>query len=492
MHIIKAKMKTKQYRTLIIITITFLAAGPAMTQHPDDSLLKYIEISAKNNPAVNQKLYEYKAALKRIPQAGSLPDPELTAGIFLRPMELVNGNQAADLRLMQMFPWFGVLRSAKDEMSLMAKARYESFMDAGLQVSYDVQRIWYELYRIRKNISVSEQNLELLRSLENLAVVKFQSASGSMPGSPTSNPTEMMQSSANPPMAGVSGMSSMVQNQPPQSPVTSMQSASAMQQASMGSDPGISGLTDIYQIRIESAELAAKIEGLRDLDRATAAKFNSYLNRSPESSVFTPGSLDPDTLFLPVLPVSDTILKSSPMLGMLDYEIQSVEARRKMIRGMGYPMVGLGINYSIIGSSSMSVSGMNGKDMVMPMLSVTLPVYRKKYKAMAAEADLLKSAAINDYASAANTLQAEVYMALQQYNDAKRRIRLYKYQAGLASKSLGITIKSYSASAASLSELLRIRQQTYDYELKVSEALADLNTSVALLKRLTASSGSIN
>jgi hypothetical protein len=63
---------------------------------------------------------------------------------------------------------------------------------------------------------------------------------------------------------------------------------------------------------------------------------------------------------------------------------------------------------------------------------------------------------------------------------------LYDYQSQLASKSLDITIRSFSASAASLTDLLRIRQQTFDYELKESEAQADLNTAVALLKRLMA------
>ncbi len=36
---------------------------------------------------------------------------------------------------------------------------------------------------------------------------------------------------------------------------------------------------------------------------------------------------------------------------MLDFEKQSLEARKKMVTRMGYPMVGLGINYSVIGKS---------------------------------------------------------------------------------------------------------------------------------------------
>ena len=92
-------------------------------------------------------------------------------------MELVNGNQVADLRLMQMFPWFGVLRYGKDEMSLMAKAKFELFRDAKLQVCYDVQRTWYELYKVQKDISISEKNIEILKLIERLALVRFKSAS---------------------------------------------------------------------------------------------------------------------------------------------------------------------------------------------------------------------------------------------------------------------------------------------------------------------------
>ncbi len=80
---------------------------------------------------------------------------------------------------------------------------------------------------------------------------------------------------------------------------------------------------------------------------------------------------------------------------MLEFEKQSLEARKKMVTAMGYPMVGLGLNYSLIGKNEMSTSSMNGKDMIMPMVTVTLPIYRKKYNAMNNEADLLKTATIS-------------------------------------------------------------------------------------------------
>lgn len=150
--------------------------------------MSYLEISAKNNPAVLQKYYEYQAALQKVPQVGSLPDPELSVGIFLSPMELVSGNQVADIRLMQMFPWFGVLKSGKDEMSLMANAKFESFRDAKLQTYFDVERTWYELFKLNQNIAISEKNLDILKSLERLSIAKFQaSAKGGASSSSNSN-----------------------------------------------------------------------------------------------------------------------------------------------------------------------------------------------------------------------------------------------------------------------------------------------------------------
>ena len=88
--------------------------------------------------------------------------------------------------------------------------------------------------------------------------------------------------------------------------------------------------------------------------------------------------------------------------------------------------------------------------------------------------------------AAANSLQTEYYQAMQLYQDAQRRTKLYADQYRLASKTLDILFKSFASSSASLTDILRVRQQTLDYEYKQIEAIADYNTSIAWLKRLMA------
>jgi len=466
-------MKTT-FKYYILLTGWIILSFSAHAQ--SDSLTYYLELSAKNNPSVLQKFTEYQAALQKVPQVGSLPDPELNLGVFLSPMELVGGKQVADIRLMQMFPWFGVLKNAKDEMSLMAKAKFESFREAKLQLFYDVQRTWNELQKVQQAIRINEKNLEILHSIERLSLVKFKTASASggvsSGGSVTSG---ISQSSA----SGSSGMNTMGGNAG-----TSTPQASAMSASPMASSGG-SGLADIYRIQMETGELENSIALFKNQHQTIAARFNNYLNRKPQSTVTLPDKLDADSLGLTISVIADSMLQNSPMLGMLEYEQQSLEARKLMVTKMGYPMVGLGVNYSLIGKDINSMSpDMNGVDMIMPMMTITLPIYRKKYKAMQEEVELMKTANKQGYQATANLLQTEYYEAIQLYQDARRRMKLYDNQHELADKSLNILMKSFSVSGSGLTDVLRIRQQALDYELKKIEAISDNNTAIAWLKRL--------
>ncbi len=478
----------KSYNQFLLLYIYFLLFPLISLSSQSDSLKKYLEIAARNNPAVLQIFAEYQAATRKILQAGSLPDPRLDIGVFMTPMELIGGKQVADMKLMQMFPWFGVLKNAKDEMSLMAKAKFELFRDTKLKVYYDVQRTWYALFMVRKEISIYEKNIEIIRVIEKLALTKYKAPASGGGGPVSIQPGMQTQTNPGASSNAGSGMLEMGDNQSGQGTSLSGQVTGSMKPGSMASSADVSGLTDLYRIQIEAGDLKNNIANLKNKEQTIIAQFNSYLNRSPAAHVYTGEILVADTLDLDLSVVSDSIQENNPMLSMISYENEAYQAGKKMATGMGYPMVGLGLNYSVIGRSDMSASSMNGNDMLMPMISVTLPVYRKKYNAMREEADLLSQSGSQNYQNTSNSLNTEYYSAIQLYQDAKRRIELYEDQYMLASKSFEILLKSFSASVVSLTDVLRVRQQTLEYELKQVEAITDLNTAKALLIRLMANS----
>lgn len=451
-----------------------------------DSLYEYMRIAGENNPLVMQRLNEYRASLEKVQQVGALPDPEVTTGIFLSPMELISGNQVAEISLMQMFPWFGVLKNSKDEMSLMALADYEAFRDARSELYYNVQRTWYQYYLLKEEIRIAEKNTALLHTIERLALTRFKLAPGARTSTGSSGPSMQPGNSGS---SGVTqgGMSTMGSSKGNTGQVLSQ--GNSMQGSSMPANSSSGSLSDLYRIQIEIADLENNIAILKNSLNTVRAQFNALLNRPLNLTVHVPDTMAAGSLDVSLDAIADSVLRNNPMLTMIEYEQQSLESRRLMNARMGYPMVGVGLNYSVINESMMSASEMNGTDMIMPMVKLTLPVYRKKYRAMQQEAVLLKTASENNYQATANSLRAEIYSAVQSYLDAQRLMELYRNQHILAQKSLDLMIKDFSASGAALTDILRIRQQTLDYEFKQAEALAMYNTSIAYIRRLMASNG---
>ncbi len=228
------------------------------------------------------------------------------------------------------------------------------FRDAKLQVYYDVQRTWYELYKIRKDISISEKNIEILKVIERLALVRFKSASLENQGtSSQSSATSSVRTATT--GTGTSGMQSMGGGQT-NTGSAGMNQGSSMQPGTMGSSAGNFGLSDIYRIQIESGDLENNIALLRNQQNSIMAEFNTFLNRPVTSPVFTYENITSDSIEFALTAVPDSMLANNPMLGMLDFEKQSLESRGKMVTRMGYPMLGLGINYSVMGKNAMSVS----------------------------------------------------------------------------------------------------------------------------------------
>lgn len=475
------KQYIKQF-ILLIATLSGFVSGNAQ-----DSLSYYLEQSALNNPGVKAKYLEYSAALEKVPQASSLPDPELQFGYFIKPMQLLMGNQVADIRLMQMFPWFGVLKAAKDEASKMAVAKFESFRDAKDELYFNVKSSYYQVYRTIYEIGIAKKNLDILKSLEQIVLVKF-STGGAGSSSGNSGPVP---AGSNNSSQGSSGMSSgsMTNQSMGSGSISSSANKPVMASSGggMGSSMGGSGKNDmvnLLRVQIEIHELENKLALSQDQLTTDKVSFNRYLNRAPSSEVFTGDSLTEVPLPSDILTLADSLV-NHPMVKMYEAESEANSAKLAMITRMGYPMVGLGLNYSVIQKRDGVPPMMNGNDMTMPMISLTLPIYRKKYKAMRHEAEFMREAATVSAENVTNNLRVNFQETMQSLNDAERRTKLYTDQAMLADKSVQLLITSFSASGSDFEEVLRMEQQLLDYQFKKVEAVVDKNTSIARLVYLT-------
>ncbi|MDR3194359.1 MAG: TolC family protein [Tannerella sp.] len=487
-------MKRTNSILLGILLISFAARGQG------DSLSRYLEAAARNSPGIQAAFHAYEASLQRAPQMGALEDPRLDIGFFLQPMELVDGRQIAQFQFMQMFPWFGTRKAARTEAQQMAKMAWEQFRETRDNLFFEVSAQWYALCRLQQQLVNGRQQREWLAQLENLAIHRFSSgisapggaSTGSRETATAGNPSTASAGA----MAGMGGGATATAPPPAADGMGSGNMAGGMTGAPSGS------MVDVLRIRLEMAEAENTVESLCSEIAAAKARFNALLNRPVSAAVVLPDTLRRDGDVPDMETVVQRLAEQNPMLGMLREESLAWTAREEMTRRMGYPMFGIGLQYMLIGrtpaaapavpvnggmnaaAAPSAMNGMNGKDMAMPMISLTLPLYRDKYRAAQRENRYRRQAVQAQYAETLNRLEADARQEKHFLDEAARKIILYRRQTQLVQSTHELLLREFAAGKVDLGAVIQVQRQLSDYRQKEVEAVAAFNTRAAAIRKM--------
>ena len=401
------------------------------------SLEDYLQIAAENNPAVKASFAKYSASLERIPQVGTLPDPELSFGFYLKDMATLMGDQKMNFSLMQRLPWFGELQANKDEASLMALASFQEFEAVKYDLFYEVKAAYYQLHLLYHHERIAIENLDLLKSMERLALNKFK-----------------------------------------------------------GGTPGVNGkMSDVLRVQSKLKEVETLKVQFEDDYNALLVRFNLLLNRPEDAKVNVDTSFLRKELPLNKEVVLDSILKANPNLKKLEAEGAAFQKRGEAAKLEGLPSFGVGLNFMINSPRMPSGSiesemgyrpGGMGNNMVMPMVSMSLPIYRGKYKAAQKEAAQYRRAADHQKENVRNALKQEWDELYRAIREAERNKKLYEDQVVLLKKTYELMLADYSNAEGSFEELLTVQRQLLDFEMKMAEETVSKLMAIAKLETLMA------
>ena len=358
------------------------------------TLKDYLVIVAQNNPEVKAAYSEFEAAMQKSPQVSSLPDPSLTMSAFGTMIETRLGGQEARFTIMQMFPWFGTLAAKENAANLMAEASFQKYVDTKNEVFLNIKKMYAELYELNQMIQLEEKNLQILDTYRDLSLSKFKSGKGAM--------------------------------------------------------------VDVVRIDIKRSESSTNIQLLKDQNQPLQIGFNSMLNRDINEFINIPDFLPADEIEISMK--RDSLFAKNPKLLQLEKQKASYQAQQIIAKKEGYPMIGLGVDYSIISKRDVPDLEMNGQDAIMPMVTLTLPIFRKKYKAAQKEAELMVQATTYEKQAVENNLQASYSMANYNLLKAKRLKDLYKNQLESTGQAIKLLLAAYSNSGTDFEEILSMNQ----------------------------------
>jgi outer membrane protein TolC len=218
--------------------------------------------------------------------------------------------------------------------------------------------------------------------------------------------------------------------------------------------------------------------------RPLHTQLNRLLNREDTISIRIPDSvlLNPPVNGFPV----DSLFADNPRLSEWDQLIRSAKASERAAIKSGMPRFGAGLDYIIVGERTDASPPGNGQDAIMPMVSVSLPIFRKKYEAAKKEARLMQSAYSLKKAETANMLAAGYEMAWFEWEKANEMLALYKTQTQQTQQAIDLLLHAYSQSGANFEEILRLQQDLLKYELATAAATTDYLLALAKIDFITA------
>ena len=373
-------------------------------------LIDYLERAQSANPQLQAFDQRYRAAMQRIPQVSALPDPVFQVTNFVESVQTRTGPQENIFMLSQKIPWFGKLGRQEDAASAEAEALWYVYQSQHLSLARRVSQAFFEYGYIKEAIRLTEENRDLLQSLEPIVQTKVE---------------------------------------------------------------GGADLNPLLRLKVEIGKVDDQLQSLKQRRIAQSAGIAKLL-ALPDSEVLPwPHWEPPDVVSLDGLSLAKSIEASNPDLEMLRRKVSSATVRREIAKLESYPDFSLGVNYIQIGEPGTAVSDA-GKDAWGVTVAVNIPIWFEKYQSARSEAFATQRALENELTNRFNELRADLSASMALLDDANRRLQLYGDELlSLAKQAVENSRTSYESGRTGILEVIDSERSLLDLQLLYWRAAAD-------------------
>ncbi|WP_026450189.1 TolC family protein [Aequorivita capsosiphonis] len=229
---------------------------------------------------------------------------------------------------------------------------------------------------------------------------------------------------------------------------------------------GKASAVDVLRLQIRQNELQQEKDVLIQQNKGIQAAMNSLLNRDFDKivTVVSPMEIPEDDNFY-----SYETLSVNPELLKYDKLYESVEQSELLNQKENGPMIGFGVEYINQENSPMITSSF--KDMVMPMFSVSIPIFNKKYKSQSRQNELRKQEIQSQKEERLNSLKADLSKAISQRNQSRIKFNTLGKNLKQAEDAEEILIKNYETGTIDFNDVLDIQELQLKFQMSQIESI---------------------
>lgn len=401
----------------LLIALIFVLA----TQHlaSAQQVQSYIQEAESNSPAIQAYNLRHNIAEEKVNEANWIPNTEFSAGYFVSEPETRTGAQRARFSARQMLPWFGTITARENYASSMADAEYVEIVIAKRKLALSVAQSYYTLYDLTAKQKVLEENIQLLKTYEKLALTSVE--------------------------------------------------------------VGKASAVDVLRLQIRQNELQQQKEVLDEAYLGAQNVFNKLLNREATTVVTVSKEL--------LLPSEEFVYTANaftlhPELLKYDKLYESIAQSELLNQAERNPMIGFGLDYVPVSERPDLNFNDNGKDIFMPMISVSIPVFNKKYDSKSKQNELKQLEITAQKENRLNVLESAFAKAISQRNQARITYNTQNKNLKQARNAEEILIKNYETGTIDFNDVLDIQELQLKFQINQISAISTYYTQSAVINYL--------
>ncbi len=244
---------------------------------------------------------------------------------------------------------------------------------------------------------------------------------------------------------------------------------------------GKASAVDVLRLQMRQNDLNQSKAVLQQQFLAEQTAFNKLLNRDKNTAVNVVSELE--------IPLDDSTINTDslqfhPELIKYDKLYQSVEKSELLNQKESSPMIGFGLDYvNVAQRPNMNFSD-NGKDIIMPMVSLSIPIFNKKYKSKTKQNEIQREEFNSQKQERFNKLETLLDKAINERASARIRYNTQSKNLKQAKNAETILVKSYETGTIDFNDVLDIQELQLKFQLNQIKAVQNYYVQRAIINYL--------
>ncbi|WP_299335227.1 TolC family protein [uncultured Psychroserpens sp.] len=245
---------------------------------------------------------------------------------------------------------------------------------------------------------------------------------------------------------------------------------------------GKASTVDVLRLQMRQNELEQLKQVLEQDYLAELTKFNKLLNRDKNKEVIVVNDL--------IIPSANDLFDSEnlalhPELLKYDKLFTSIQQSELLNQKESNPMLGFGLDYIAVSERPNMDFSDNGKDIVMPMVSLSIPIFNNKYKSKSKQNELKQQEILAQKESRLNTLETLLDEAIKKTNSARISYNTQVKNLKQAKDAETILVKSYETGTIDFNDVLDIQELQLKFQISQIEAIRSYYLQRTIINYLT-------